>query len=181
MSQVTQGPYKTYKAGADLLATPKKYHVAKLTANDTITFATASTDVLVGIIQESVVSGDSTTVAIPSGGATSKAVCGENLSRGNYLTADSAGKLVRAYQTGDRVIAKALESGVTNDVIEVQMCDFRWVAGSSASPSVSPSASASLSASPSASESASRSPSASVSASVSPSASRSPSSSASPS
>lgn len=161
MSQTVQGLYKGFKVASSFVG--KQYHIAKLTGDGIVDLATAETDVLVGVVQDAVAALDTASVALISGGGTSKVKLGGTVTRGMYITADSAGKGVQIAATGAKGIGMALESGVAGDIIEVALSLYRHVAGSSASASTSPSASASASQSPSASVSASRSPSSSAS------------------
>lgn len=173
MSQETRSTEKGFKAGSDMLTSSKQFYIAKQTADDTVDVASAVTDALVGVIQNKAALNDTVSVAMVHGGGSCKVIAGGTISRGDYITTDSSGKAVRASVTGDKVIGIALQSAVANDIFEMALGFFRFVAGVSASPSLSPSSSASLSRSPSASQSLS--PSSSISASRSPSSSASPS------
>jgi len=62
---------------------------------------------------------DKVEVALPGGGA--KGLCGDTVSFGDLLTADSAGKLVATTTANDRVVAVAMEDGVADDLISVHV------------------------------------------------------------
>ena len=62
---------------------------------------------------------DKVEVALPGGGA--KGLLGDTVSFGDLLTADSAGKLVATTTANDKIVAQALEDGVANDLIAVNV------------------------------------------------------------
>lgn len=93
------------KAGSD------NKHVAK---------ATAATQKIIGLAWSSPEAAEDTMeVALPGGGG--KGLCGDTVSFGDLLTADSAGKLVATTTGNDRVIAVAMEDGVVGDLISVEV------------------------------------------------------------
>lgn len=93
------------KPGAD------KSHVQK---------ATAATDKAIGICQNEITAADEEgEVALPGGGAVAK--LGGTVSFGDELVANSAGKLVKATAQHDIVIAVAMEDGVADDLIGVEV------------------------------------------------------------
>lgn len=97
--------YLIVKGGTD------KDHVAK---------ATAATDKLIGIQQnESTTAEDKVEVAIAGGGA--KLKIADTVAVGDRLTADSAGKGVVTTSNADKIIAIAMQDGVTGDVIGVEV------------------------------------------------------------
>ncbi len=65
---------------------------------------------------------DKVEVALPGGGA--KAKLGGTVAFGDFLTADSAGKLITTTTANDFVVAQALEDGVANDLIAVSVVSF---------------------------------------------------------
>lgn len=96
--------YKAVKAGAD------DKHVA---------VCSAASDESVGIVQNVATAAEDTLeVALPGGGA--KALLGGTVAFGNYLAPDANGDLVVA-TTGQRYIAIAMQAGVDNDVIGVEV------------------------------------------------------------
>lgn len=93
------------KAGSD------RNHVAK---------ATAATQKIIGLaMNDAATAEDKVEVALPGGGA--KGLCGDTVSFGDLLTADSAGKLVATTTANDKVVAQALEDGVVGDLIAVSV------------------------------------------------------------
>lgn len=118
----------TYKAGG---AIPVGYAVKFVTDDETIVVGAANTDRCLGIAQgepgSSASSGDDVEVALPGGGARAK--LGENVARGDYLVSHTDGTLVKANAEGDHVIAYAMESGSSGDVIGVEVVMFTAHAG----------------------------------------------------
>lgn len=58
-------------------------------------------------------------VALPGGGA--KALIGETVVAGNDLVSGTDGRLVLPNAAGDEIIARAMEDGVVNDLIAVEV------------------------------------------------------------
>jgi hypothetical protein len=96
---------KVVKAGAD---------------NQHVAVCSAATDKSVGIMQSvPAAAEDICEVALPGGGA--KGLLGGTVSFGDLLAPDSNGKLVATTTPGDRYIAMAMEDGVVNDMIAVEV------------------------------------------------------------
>ena len=110
----------TFKASAAIEA----YRAVKFGADDQhVTKSSAATDKNFGIAQNACTAAeDACEVAINGGGA--KASLGGTVARGDYLTSDANGQLVATTTEGDNVIAQAMESGVLNDVIGVEVTSF---------------------------------------------------------
>ena len=92
----------------------------------TVAKSTAATDKSIGIAQNAgaAAGGDPIEVAMPGGG--SKALLGGTVAYGDYLAPDSAGKLVATTTANDNVIAQALQAGVAEDIISVQVLNFNY-------------------------------------------------------
>lgn len=94
---------KAVKAGTDFK------HVAVGAAN---------TDRCLGIIQNAPTAAeDGAEVALPGGGA--KGLLGETVSAGNDLVAHTDGSLVKPNADGDQIIARAVQDGVSGDLVDV--------------------------------------------------------------
>lgn len=88
--------------------------------NGHVRIGAANTDRCYGIAQvESTASGDSLEVAIQGGGA--KGLLGETVSAGEDLVSHTDGSLVKPNAEGDQIIARAVESGVSGDLISVEV------------------------------------------------------------
>ena len=117
MASYSQPNVLTFKAAAALAA----YKVVKAGADKShVAVCSAATDKSVGICQSvSEAAEDPIEVAIPGGGA--KALLGGGVSFGDLLVPDSDGKLVASTTPGARYVAVAMQDGVLNDVIGVQV------------------------------------------------------------
>ncbi len=100
-----QAAYTAVKAGTD------RAHVA---------IASAKTDKQIGIAQSAPTAADDPIeVAVMGGGA--KAKLGGSVSMGDLLSATTDGTLIATTTAADRWIAVAMEDGVTDDVIGVEI------------------------------------------------------------
>jgi len=81
----------------------------------------AATDKAIGICQTNDIDAAelSLEIAIPGGGA--KAKLGGTVAAGDMLGMDTSGFLVKVATAGDRVIAMAMEDGISGDVIGVEV------------------------------------------------------------
>lgn len=115
-----------FKAGGAIV----KGHAVKLSADDTVVECTANTDDAIGIAMNDVSSAQATAgmdveVALPGGGY--KAKLGEGVARGLHLVPHTDGTLVKANAAGDSVIAVAMATGVTGDMIPVEVLHCKAV------------------------------------------------------
>lgn len=85
-----------------------------------VTIGAANTDRCIGLAQ-SVASGSGSLVevALPGGGA--KGLLGETVSPGEDLVSHTDGSLVKPNASGDQIIARALEAGVSGDLVAVEV------------------------------------------------------------
>lgn len=107
------------------IATTKENHIVKLdTSNDNaVLLAAADTDPLFGILRTEPTNTANQEVAVAIDGV-SKVKLGGTVARGDYLTSDSAGaaiKITIAQTTVAYTIGQALQSGVSGDIISVQL------------------------------------------------------------
>jgi hypothetical protein len=85
-----------------------------------VAIGAANTDRCCGIAQVEVVgSGSVVEIALQGGGA--KALLGETVSAGNDLVSHTDGSLVKPNAAGDEIIARAMEDGVSGDLIAVEV------------------------------------------------------------
>lgn len=107
----------TFKADAALA---KGKAVKFGTDADHVAVGAANTDRVFGIVQNaSTAAEDDLEVALPGGGA--KALIGETILAGEYLVCHTDGTLVKPNAEGDVIIAQAMEGGVANDLISVEV------------------------------------------------------------
>lgn len=123
MSSHTEYRIAIFDAGADLTA--KQYHGAKFGANDKTVVAAEAQEGF-GIIMSSSPDTGLTEVALTGAGAKVK-LAGE-VTRGDSLTTNAAGAFVAA-GAGERCLAIAMASGVSGDVIPVEVELHNTLAG----------------------------------------------------
>lgn len=117
MATFTVGPRVTKVTAADLSA--KKYYLAKTNSSGNLVLAAAATDDILGVIADGGrQSGDVADVELINAQGTFKVILGGNVSKGDYLTTDSAGKAIATTTSGNRVFGRAQAAGSTGDVIE---------------------------------------------------------------
>ena len=112
-----------FDAGADL--TGKQYHGAKFGANDKTVVAAEAQEGF-GIIMSA--SPDTGLVEVALTGAGAKAKLAGEVTRGASLTTNAAGAFVAAGD-GERCLAIAMASGVSGDVIPVEVELHNTLAG----------------------------------------------------
>lgn len=95
---------KAVKAGAD---------------KNNVAVCSAATDKSIGIMQNLSTAGGVAEVALPGGGG--KGLLGGSVSMGDFLAPDSNGALVATTTENDRVIAMAMEDGVSGDLISIEV------------------------------------------------------------
>jgi len=104
----------SFKAAADLSGV--QYYSMKLSAANTVNITSANSDLGVGILQNKPdTAGDAASVMI---NGISKAVISDTITRNTGLMSHTDGTLMTATNTSP-IIAIALESGVTGDIISV--------------------------------------------------------------
>lgn len=86
---------------------------------DQVEKATANTDSAIGFAMNVAAAGETVEVALPGGGG--KARCGEAITAGKLLVAGADGEVFQTNADGDRVIGMAMDDGVENDIIGVEV------------------------------------------------------------
>ena len=114
-SQIT-GHIKSHLADAAITV----YTIVKSTSTGSAT-ATADTDKILGVAQLSVLTAEMVPVQF---NGTAKVLAGGTITKGDWITATTAGKAAATSTTGKVVLGQALESAVLNDVFEVQLGIF---------------------------------------------------------
>lgn len=101
-------------------ATSRGYAVKPGSSKEQVAVVTAATDKAIGILQNTTTATDEVAeVALPGGGAIAK--LGGTVSFGDILGFATDGRLVKVANTSDRVIAMAMQDGVANDLIAVEV------------------------------------------------------------
>lgn len=102
------------------IAKGKAVKVASGYTNGHVNLGAANTDRCYGIAQNTAsASGQVCEVAVAGGGA--KALLGETVSAGEDLVSHTDGTLVKPNAEGDQIIARAVEGGVSGDLIPVEV------------------------------------------------------------
>lgn len=124
MSVTNHGDKLNLAAAADLSAF--QHCIVKQTSDTQVNVATATTDILLGVLGNKPKSGETASVERFTAGVTFKVLLGGTVTRGQYLTVNSSSVAVGATQTtaGSQpvvhVIGRALQAGVSGDIIEVE-------------------------------------------------------------
>jgi hypothetical protein len=116
MSQSVRDFEKSLECSEDL--SEKQFFIVQQDANGKVGVAEGATDLLLGVLQNNPASGEMATYRF---GGTTKVKAGGTIAIGDWITAASDGEAVATTTDGDIVIGKALQAGVDQDVIEVQL------------------------------------------------------------
>lgn len=124
MSSTSCPKLYAFKAGA---AIAKGKAVKKGADDQHVIAGAANTDNVIGIAYMAVTNLDSKgaaieetiEIALPGGGA--KGLLGEAVSMGDKLVSHTDGRLVKTNASGDKIIAVAMQDGVENDLIYVEV------------------------------------------------------------
>jgi len=126
MAVQVDGPRRSYLAKVDL--STKQFYIVKLDTDQTkVDLCAAATSFIIGTLVNAPKINEVAEVAMRHGGGTAKVKCGGSITAGNDLTSDSAGKAVATTTPGDEVFGRALQDGDTNDVIEYEPCNRKFV------------------------------------------------------
>lgn len=116
MSQSQYSGSKGFRATAAL----GKGIAVKLSSGEVVV-ATAGTDKIVGVTENSCEAGEVVSVRLRSGAGTIKVKLAGNVSVGAFVTATTAGELIATTTAANEIVGQALESGVDGDLIEVML------------------------------------------------------------
>ena len=90
------------------------------TDDDHVAIGAANTSKCIGVLQSAAAAAeDLVEVALPGGGG--KGLLGETVSAGQLLVSHTDGTLYKVNSSGDRVIAMAMEGGVSGDLINIEV------------------------------------------------------------
>lgn len=103
-------------AAADL--SEKRYHLVKLDTNGKVVLASAATDAILGVLDNTPTAGKVADVVLLNGEGTFKVKLGANTSKDAYLTANSDGEAIATTTAGNRVIGRLVRTGVENEIAE---------------------------------------------------------------
>jgi hypothetical protein len=86
-----------------------------------VAIGAANTDRCIGINQSDDGSASGCTIEVALGGGGAKGLLGETVSAGEDLVSHTDGTLVKPNAEGDQIIARAVESGVSGDLVAVEV------------------------------------------------------------
>lgn len=95
-------------------------YAVKLSSGQVVV-ATAGTDKIIGVTEDSAAAGEVVSVRLRSAPGTVKVKAGGTIAVGDLVTATTAGKLIATTTAGDQVVGMALEAGASNDLVEVML------------------------------------------------------------
>lgn len=103
-------------AAVDMSGAGYQYRFMKISANDTVTRAAASSDLSIGVLQNAPKLGEA--VELAYNGET-KVEAGGTVTAGQEIMADTQGRAVTAATTGNRAIGVAVNGGAVGELITV--------------------------------------------------------------
>lgn len=118
MAQSVRDFEKSYTSTNDLSAAEFIIVAVDLSNDNSIVAAAASTDPIVGVLQNKPKAGVAAVVRM---GGTSKVIAGGTITRGDWVTSDASGHAVTTTTNNAQVIGRALMSAVSGDILEVMM------------------------------------------------------------
>jgi hypothetical protein len=126
--QVQEGPFRTFKAGANLSGS--QFCFVKLNSDvEEVVVATAATDEIVGILDNAPVENDTARVLLCNAQGTMYVLSSTGISAGARLTATTGGKAVTTTSAGNTVAAIALKTVNGGDeLVEVMPVRFYYKA-----------------------------------------------------
>jgi hypothetical protein len=124
MSSFTKGPLKTYYPNGTVDLSAKQYYIVKGTAANTVDLATTSSDFILGTINNVDRAGQEVEVFMRNGTSSHKVVLGGTVAYGDALTANSSSKAVATTTAGDQFLGRAMQAGVSGDIIEYAPTGF---------------------------------------------------------
>lgn len=114
----TNAKIRAYKTAADYSSTGQ-YLFVKLSANDTVQKCSTKGETAVGVLKTATSSGRVAEVFMGGGGALVE--CAESISRNEQITTDANGKAINPDDSGQEILAVALEAGDSGDIIAVNL------------------------------------------------------------
>lgn len=124
MANYSDGRYIDRISGADLSAATNLFRIVKLQADATnstgrsVILASASTDKLFGVLNNTPKAGETASICGRNAQGTFKVLINGTVAINDLLTADATGAAITTTTSGDQVIGQAQEAGVAGQVIE---------------------------------------------------------------
>lgn len=114
----THEEIRAYKTAGDYSSTGQ-YLFVKLSADNTVTKCDTKGETAVGVLKTATSSGKVAEVFMAPGGALVE--CGESISRNEQITTNASGQAINPDDSGQEILAVALEAGDSGDVISVKL------------------------------------------------------------
>lgn len=117
MTAIQPGERYSAPAGADL--STKRYHIVKLNSDGNVVLASAATDAIIGVLDNSPKLGQTADVVLLNGVGTFKVkAANAGISKDDFITSDANGQAVKTTTSGNRVIGRAVRTTAANEVVE---------------------------------------------------------------
>lgn len=117
MAKFIEGNHLSRIAGADLSA--HQYKIVKLNSSDEVVAATAATDVILGVLDNTPADGESASVWLRSANGTFKVKLGGTVAIGDAVTSNGSSVGIATTTAGNQILGYAVQAGVSGDIIEV--------------------------------------------------------------
>lgn len=118
MAQAIRDFEKSFVSTADLSAAEFVIVKVDVSNDQSIVIAAASTDPIVGVLQNKPKAGKA---AVVRWGGSSKVIAGGTITRGDRVTSDGSGHAVTTTTNKDVILGLALSSAVSGDIVEVAL------------------------------------------------------------
>lgn len=124
MSKFIEGNHFSAPAGADLRTF--QYKAVKLNSSGQVVAATAATDVIIGVLDNTPNTGELASVWVRSSHGTFKIVLGGTVAVGDAVTANASSLGITTTTAGNQIIGYAVQAGVSGDIIEVMPTSAKY-------------------------------------------------------
>ncbi|SDP33350.1 hypothetical protein SAMN04487914_10895 [Arthrobacter sp. ok909] len=117
MAKFIEGNHFSAPAAADLSAL--QYKAVKLDSTGKVVAATAATDVILGVLDNTPVSGELASIWLRTSNGTFKVKLGGTVAVGDAVTSNGSSAGITTTTAGNQIIGYAVQAGVSGDIIEV--------------------------------------------------------------
>jgi hypothetical protein len=117
MAKFIEGNHFSAVAVADLSAL--QYKIMKLDSTGKVAAATAATDVIIGVLDNTPVLGELASVWLRSSNGTFKVKLGGTVAIGDAVTSDGSSAGIATTTAGNQILGYAVQAGVSGNIIEV--------------------------------------------------------------
>lgn len=120
------GDFISFKSTSDLSALTNYGLAVKLDSSAQVVLATAASDKIIGILQNTPKANETAVVLSRSASGVGKAQAGGTIAIGDYLTADSTSRLVATTTAGQEVVGIATEAAVVGQTFGFLLSNSRY-------------------------------------------------------